>query len=65
MSLKFIFLILLVFLFEYSHLSKSMLEEEVSRKNLKIFKILAVLEEFAEKERVFFLFQTEKIPLME
>ena len=65
MSLKFELLISLLFLFGYSHFSNSISEEEVSIKNLKIFKILAVLEEFAEKERVFFLFQTEKIPHLE
>jgi len=45
MSLRYIFLISLVILFEYSYLTEPILDMEYFKKNLKIYKITGEFKE--------------------
>ena len=58
MYLRYIFLISLVILFEYSYLTEL-------KKNLKIYKITGEFKEGEINQRVFILFKTNKIPQFE
>ena len=58
MYLRYIFLISLVILFEYSYLTEL-------KKNLKIYKITGEFKEGEINQRVFILFKTNKIPQIE
>lgn len=60
MSIRYIFLISLVILFEYSYLTKPILDKEYFKKNLKIHKITGEFKEGRIDQRVFILFKTKK-----
>ncbi len=65
MYLRYIFLISLVILFEYSYLTEPILDKEYFKKNLKIYKVAGVFKEGKINQRVFILFKTKKIPQFE
>ena len=65
MSLRYIFLISLVILFEYSYLTEPISKKEYFKKNLKIFKITREFKEGRIKQRAFILFNTKKMPKFE
>lgn len=65
MSIRYIFLISLVILFEYSYLTEPILDKEYFKKNLKIHKITGEFKEGRIDQRVFILFKTKKMPQLE
>jgi hypothetical protein len=66
MSLRYIFLISLVILFEYSYLTEPIVDKEYFKKNLKINKIIGEFKEgIIDDQKVFILFKTKKIPQSE
>ena len=65
MSLRYIFLISLVILFEYSYLTEPILDMEYFKKNLKIYKITGEFKEGKINKNELILFKINKIPQFE